>query len=128
MIRFLTLAEILLICENQIRNYGGIYGVRDLSLISSAAAMPQSSYAGTYLHPSIPEMAAAYAFHLCKNHPFLDGNKRVPLAAALVFLDLNGYDFVCGNDEVYDTFMALASDTLSKDALSAFFIAHSSPR
>jgi death-on-curing protein len=85
MIKFLTLSEVLVILEDQIRNYGGIYGVRDLNLLSSAIYMPQSSFDGEYLHKTIPAMAAAYAFHICQNHPFIDGNKRVALASSLVF-------------------------------------------
>jgi death-on-curing protein len=85
MIQFLTLSEILLILENQIRNYGGLYGVRDLNLLSSAINIPQSSFGGEYLHKTIPAMVAAYAFHICQNHPFIDGNKRVALTSSLVF-------------------------------------------
>ncbi|MHB9294263.1 putative death on curing protein [Hollandina sp. SP2] len=86
---FLTLSEVLFILEDQIRNYGGIYGVRDINLLSSALYMPQSSFDGQYLHKTIPAMAAAYAFHICQNHPFVDGNKRIALASSLVFLDIN---------------------------------------
>jgi death-on-curing protein len=85
MFKFLTLSEVLQILEDQIRNYGGIYGVRDTNLLGSAIYMPESSFDGQYLHETIPAMAAAYTFHICQNHPFLDGNKRVALASALVF-------------------------------------------
>jgi death-on-curing protein len=88
MIKFLTLSEILMILEDQIRNYGGIYGVRDLNLLSSAIYVPQSSFNGQYLHNTIPAMAAAYAYHLCQNHPFIDGNKRV---APCKFVSISGY-------------------------------------
>ena len=77
--RFLTMSEILLILEDQIRRYGGELGVRDYSLLSSALTMPESSYGGSLLHRDLFEQAAAYAFHLCQNHPFVDGNKRVGL-------------------------------------------------
>ena len=89
MIYFLTLSEVLQILENQIKNYGGSYSVRDISLLSSALCIPESSFNGQYLHKTIPAMAAAYAYHICQNHPFFDGNKRVALAASLVFLDIN---------------------------------------
>src|SRR5215469_6751725 len=101
MIKFLTLSEILLILEDQIRNYGGIYGVSDLKLLDSAIYMPESSFEGQYLHKTIPAMAAAYSFHICQNHPFLDGNKRVALASSLVFLDINGYDFNCDDEMLF---------------------------
>jgi death-on-curing protein len=108
MIKFLTLSEVLVILEDQIRNYGGIYGVRDLNLLSSAIYMPQSSFDGEYLHKTIPAMAAAYAFHICQNHPFIDGNKRVTLASSLVFLDINGYTFHCTDETLYNEIIEMA--------------------
>jgi death-on-curing protein len=121
MIKFLSLSEVMLILEDQIRNYGGIYGVRDIKLLSSAIYMPQSSYAGEYLHKSIPEMAAAYAFHICQNHAFLDGNKRVALASSLVFLDLNGYELGCDNEILYNEIMELAKGNINKEELIIFY-------
>lgn len=123
--RFLTLSEIMMIYEDQIRNYGGAYGVRDLSLLSSAIYMPQSSFDGNYLHKTIPEMAAAYAYHICQNHPLVDGNKRVALASALVFLDINGYDFNCAEDDIYRIMMAVANSEMSKDELTGCFVRYS---
>src|SRR5450631_2767122 len=87
---FLTLAEVIDIHSNQIELYGGQNGVRDFGLLQSALAQPEASFAGQWLHEDIFLMAAAYAFHVCQNHPFFDGNKRTALAAALVFLELNG--------------------------------------
>ncbi len=127
-VRFLTLAEVLLILEDQTRRYGGIYGIRDLALLSSAVAMPETTFAGNFLHAGIPEMAAAYAYHICENHPFIDGNKRTALAAALVFLDLNQYDFTCQQDEIYEIMMSLARGECKKDRLAAFFKKHSRHR
>ena len=121
MIKFLTLSEVMLILEDQIRNYGGTYGVRELNLLSSAIYMPESSYGGQYLHESVPAMAAAYAYHICQNHPFLDGNKRVALASSLVFLDLNGYEFECEEDELYDKIMNVAKGETKKQELIVFF-------
>ena len=87
---FLTLAEVIDIHSNQIRLYGGLPRIRDINLLSSAIAMPHASFHGEYLHNDIYEMAAAYAFHIGKNHPFVDGNKRTALVSALVFPELNG--------------------------------------
>ena len=91
-----------MILEDQIRNYGGAYGVRDLKLLESAIYMPESSFDGKYLHETIPAMAATYAYHICQNHPFIDGNKRVALACSLVFLDINEYDFNCDEEILYN--------------------------
>jgi death-on-curing protein len=84
-ILFLTLAEAIEIHTDQIHRYGGQSGVRDLGLLESALAQPEASFAGEWLHGDIYEMAAAYAYHLCQNHPFVDGNKRTALTTALVF-------------------------------------------
>jgi len=121
MIKFLTLSEIMLILEDQIRHYGGIYGVRDLNLLSSAIYMPESSFGGQYLHETIPAMAAAYTFHICQNHPFLDGNKRVALASSLVFLDINGYEFNCEEEELYNEVMNVAKGETKKQELIKFY-------
>src|SRR4030042_1212330 len=98
--RFLTMSEVLTILQDQISRYGGKYGVRDITLLSSAIAMPESTFGGKYLHKDIYEQAAAYAFHICQNHPFLDGNKRTALASALVFLDINGIEIEDPNEEL----------------------------
>lgn len=128
MIRFLTLSEVLLIYEDQIRRYGGTYGVRNLALLSSAVYVPQATFEREYLHKTIPEMAAAYAYHICENHALVDGNKRVALATALVFLDINGYDFACSEEEIYQIMMAVASNKMNKAALTGKFIQYSKRR
>jgi death-on-curing protein len=119
------MAEVLQILQDQIRNYGGVYGVRDLNLLSSAIYMPQTSFEGLYLHKTIPSMAAAYAYHICQNHPFIDGNKRVALAASLVFLDINGYDFQCDEQLLYDEIMSVARSEIRKSELIQFYEEHS---
>jgi death-on-curing protein len=121
MIKFLTLSEVLVILENQIRNYGGVYSVRDLALLSSALYMPQSSFGGEYLHKTLPAMAAAYAFHICQNHPFIDGNKRVALTSSLVFLDINGFTFNCKDAVLYDKIMEVAKGETKKEELIEFY-------
>jgi death-on-curing protein len=110
-----------MVLENQITNYGGIYGVRDLNLLNSAIYMPQASFQGEYLHKTIPSMAAAYAYHICQNHPFVDANKRVALAVSLVFLDINGYMLDCAEEKVYKTIMKVAKSKINKDELIKFY-------
>jgi death-on-curing protein len=121
MIDFLTLSDVLQILEDQIRNYGGVYGVTDINLLSSAVYMPESCFDGHYLHKTIPAMAAAYAFHICQNHPFFDGNKRVALASSLVFLDVNGYELNCEDKILYKIIMDVAKSEVKKDELIAFY-------
>ncbi len=112
--RFLTFAEVLIILQDQIRRYGGTYGLRDPALLSSALAMPSTSFEGQFLHKDLYEQAAAYAFHICQNHPFVDGNKRTGLAAALVYLDLNGIEVSDPKDGLYYLMMDVASGRKGK--------------
>ena len=119
--RFLTLAEVLSILHDQTTRYGGELGVRDLGLVSSAIAVPHASFGGQSLHSDLFEMAAAYAFHLCQNHPFIDGNKRVALASALVFLDLNGVQLSDPEGKLYALMMAVARGEKSKPEIAQMF-------
>ncbi len=107
-IEFITLAEVFEMHQNQINLYGGEKGIRDISLLSSALAMPQSTFDGNYLCKNIFEMAAAYAFHICQNHPFVDGNKRVGLVVALVFLEFNGIEINDPKGILYDIMMDIS--------------------
>ena len=122
---FLTLAETIEIHEYQVKQFGGTDGLRSLDLLKSAVGMPSSTFNGIYLHPTIPDMAAAYLFHIVKNHPFVDGNKRVGTMSALVFLELNGYDFDASDDELTGVVLQVASGKMQKDTLSRFFRLHS---
>jgi len=121
MVNFLTLAEILLILEDQIKNYGGIYGIRDIHLLSSAIYVLESTFDGQYLHKTIPAMAAAYAFHICQNHPFLDGNKRVVLVSSLIFLEINRYQLDCEDEILYNEIMNVAKGEIKKEELIGFY-------
>ena len=117
-ITFLTLAEVIEIHSNQIKLYGGKEGIRDISLLSSAVAMPYATFSGEYLHRDIYEMAAAYAFHICQNHAFIDGNKRTALASSLVFLELNGISIADPEERLYEALMNIASGELSKESFA----------
>ena len=96
-------------------------------MLESAAAMPGAGMSGEYLHKSIPEMAAAYLFHLSRNHPFLDGNKRVALTASEIFLDLNGICLDTSNKKLQELCLNVAAGKLSKDEVTEFFKTHSKP-
>ena len=121
---FLTLDEVLAIHADQIRRYGGSHGVRDMGLVESAVAMPQASFGGQYLHGSVAEMAAAYLFHLAQNHPFIDGNKRAALAAALAFLWINGKPLEATDDDLTDLVMDIAAGRKTKADAAVFIAAH----
>jgi death-on-curing protein len=111
---FLTLAEVIEIHADQIQQYGGGEGIRDIALLSSAVAMPYVSFSEQFLHTDIFEMAAAYAFHISQNHPFIDGNKRTALVSALVFLEMNGLSISDPKSILYNAMLTLASGKLSK--------------
>ena len=124
---FLTLDEALAIHAHQIARYGGALGLRDKGLLESALATPAAVFAGESLHPSLAEQAAAYLFHLVRNHPFVDGNKRVGLACALVFLRLNGTRIRTSDDELVDLVIGAAEGRLTKADVAVFLREHSKP-
>jgi death-on-curing protein len=117
---FLTLSEVLEIHQDQVARYGGSLGVRDLELLKSAPGMPAATFGGENLHTDIYEMAAGYLFHIVKNHPFIDGNKRVGAVAALVFLALNGYDFTMPQEKFADFVLLVAKGELAKADVALF--------
>jgi len=124
---FLSLDHLLAIHRRSIEEFGGDPAVRDQGLLESAIAMPAAQFGGRFLHDGVPAMAAAYLFHLCRNHPFVDGNKRTALAAAEVFLILNGIRLRATNDEVEALTLGVAASRISKDETTAFFAKHAVP-
>ena len=121
---FLSTELVQRIHEDQIQRYGGSLGVRDIGLLESAVAMPQAGFGGQYFHTDLCEMAAAYLFHLVKNHPFVDGNKRVGAASALVFLELNRFSVEVSNESLVKTTLEVAEGKLAKSAVAEFFRKH----
>jgi death-on-curing protein len=118
---FLTLDEALALHADQISRYGGLPGIRDIGLLESALAMPAATFGGHYLHADIFEMAAAYLFHIASNHPFLDGNKRVGLAAALTFLWMNDVRIRAREDELTEMVLGVATGRVDKPEIAQFF-------
>ncbi|MBD1400007.1 type II toxin-antitoxin system death-on-curing family toxin [Pelovirga terrestris] len=117
---FLTLPEVLEIHQNQTNLYGGDPGIRDMGLLKSAIGMSSATYGGEFLHTDIFEMAAAYLFHLVKNHPFVDGNKRVGAVSALVFLVLNGFELDAPEDDFADLVLGVAQGKIDKAQVAVF--------
>ena len=122
-IRFLGLEENLALHADQIERYGGSAGMRDLGLLESAVAAPESSFGGGCLHGSLPEMAAAYLFHLAQNHAFVDGNKRIAAAAMIMFVYLNDHDLECDEDELVELTVGVATGTTTKAEVAVFLAA-----
>jgi death-on-curing protein len=111
---FLTPEEVLDIHEMQLKRIGGGAGIRDQGLLESALAQPPATFDGQFIHEDVFAMAAAYLFHIVRNHPFVDGNKRVGLLSALVFLDLNGLTLEHGSEALYELTMATAEGRVDK--------------
>jgi death-on-curing protein len=98
-----------------IAEFGGSTGVRELSLLESAVAAPQASIGGRSPYADLAEMAAAYLFYLCKNHPFVDGNKRTALGACLVFLRLNGLEPEADSPAWEELTLAVAASEIDRE-------------
>jgi death-on-curing protein len=111
----LTVAIVREIHAEAIGKFGGSDGVRELALLESAVAAPQASLGGQSPYKDIAEVAAAYLFYLCKNHPFIDGNKRAALGACLVFLRLNGIEPQADGPEWEELTLAVAASAVDRD-------------
>ncbi len=110
--------------KRQIERFGGLDGIRDVGLLDSALAQPQATFFGELLHPTIPTQAAAYLYHLAKNHPFLDGNKRTAFATMIAFLNMNGYELNMTEEVAYNMVMQVAQSEMSKEELFSFLEQH----
>lgn len=118
--RFLSIKLVLALHQDQINTFGGSSGIREIGLLDSALKMPPQTFGGELLHSTIYEQAAAYLFHISRNHPFIDGNKRTACDAMQTFLELNGYVLNLSDEEEIDLVLQVAQGNMSKEELSAF--------
>jgi death-on-curing protein len=123
---FILLQAVLHAHTRQIELHGGSYGVRDMGMLEPALARPKNLFA--YEQATIPAMAAACTFGIVRNHPFVDGNKRVGFIAGVLFLRLNGHDFTAAEAEVVLTILRLAAGEIGEPELAAWFATNSRPR
>lgn len=114
--------------EESLAEHGGPSGIRDMGMLESALARPKNLLAYSAEEPSLQRMAAAYAFGIAANHPFVDGNKRTALIASVTFLKLNGLILTADKADRYLTFYGLAAGTVSEEALAEWFVKHTVPR
>ena len=98
--KYLSIEEILILHEYQINTYGGKAGIQDLRMLESAVFRPQTTFDGKDLYEIVFEKAVALLFSIIKNHPFVDGNKRTGLHAAITFLELNGHDIAATDSKL----------------------------
>ena len=120
MIKFLEKSVLLTFHEDHLRRYGGLSGIRDHGLLDSALAQPVATFDGEYIYKDIFQMAAAYGYHLCSNHPFVDGNKRTALVAMYLFLFVNGHQLIADKKSLYAIVMGVADGSIDKQQLADF--------
>ncbi|MDP2326045.1 MAG: type II toxin-antitoxin system death-on-curing family toxin [Gammaproteobacteria bacterium] len=125
---FVSVSDAVTIHRRMVDEFGGDSGLRDRGLLESALAMPKAMFGGDYLHMDLPSMAAAYHYHLCANHPFIDGNKRVEVAVAEVFLRANGLLLDATDDEIVELTLGVASGTIGKPEVTNFYAARVNSR
>ena len=123
----LTVEIVLEIHSQALKNFGGSPGIRDEGLLASAVFAPQSTFGGKSPFADIIEVAAAYLFYLCCNHPFVDGNKRTGHAAMERFLTLNGFELKASVDDAEVTILAIASNNMAQDEFFDWVEAHIVP-
>jgi len=122
--RFIPEELVLTIHADLLNRYGGLSGVRDRHLLDSALAQPRMTAGGKFPHRTVFHKAAAYGFHVTKNHPFVDGNKRVAFALMDIFLYRNGWDLKASEKDAYAMMIAVTTGTMSKKALSSWLRTH----
>ncbi|MCG3158997.1 MAG: hypothetical protein DKINENOH_05645 [bacterium] len=115
--KFINIFQVLELHRQLLDEFGGIAGVRDFGALESALAQPEMTFGGEDLYPTLIEKASALAYSLCKNHPFIDGNKRVAHGAMEIFLVLNGFEIKATIDEQEKLFLDLAGSRLTREGL-----------
>jgi death-on-curing protein len=111
----LTIEIVREIHYQAVKIFGGLQGIRDEALLASAVFAPQSSFGGKSPYVDLVDIAAAYLFYLGRNHPFLDGNKRTAMAAAVVFLRVNGFDPAADSDDWERLVLDVASGKIDRE-------------
>jgi len=124
---FIPKQIILYFHEKLIQNYGGAHGIRDENLLDSALEQPKATFEGRYLHDTLIKMAAAYGYHLCNNHPFIDGNKRTAFVAMDIFLQRNGFEITASEEDAFKMMIKLSSGELSKKGSASWLERNVSP-
>ena len=122
--RKLSKEQVLLLHSQLIVEFGGSDGVRDYNLLDSALENPFQSFAGEELYPTIQAKAARLGFGLIKDHPMIDGNKRLGIHTMLVFLAVNGIELKYTQKELYETVLSVAAGSLDNEGLLQWILDH----
>lgn len=120
MIYFLTVDQAIRVQYELIETHGGLHGIRDIGLLTSAIEVPKATFNGQDLHINHFEKAAAYAFHIIKNHPFCDGNKRTGAFLAILFLKINGIELKLDQMQYEILVIGMAEGLVTKSQMTEF--------
>ncbi len=121
MIAYLSVTQILSLHRELVTDFGGSDGVRDRGALEAAVARPATTFGGEDLYPDLADKAAALMHSLVLNHPFIDGNKRIAVHAAELFVLLNAATLIAGDDEIVDITLAAAKGKVAIEALAIWF-------
>ncbi len=122
---FLDINQVLFIHDRAVKRYGGSHGIRDIGLVESAVARPQTTFGGKFLYVPIFDKAAALLQSLLKNHPFIDGNKRTALSSSALFLWKNGYKLTNAHKEEIEFAVRVDNGNLTVEQISKWLKEHS---
>lgn len=120
--KHLSKEQMMYLHSRAVKKTGGLDGIRDEGLLDSALNSPFQSFAGEELYPSIQAKAARLGFSIIKNHPFLDGNKRIGMLAMMVFLEINGIQLECSDEDIVDIGLGIASGKYEDDYIIDWII------
>ncbi|MCL2772595.1 MAG: type II toxin-antitoxin system death-on-curing family toxin [Oscillospiraceae bacterium] len=123
-VKILRINKIIDLHESLIRETGGISGFMNMNLLESALAAPFASFEGVYFYKTVKEQAARLAYGIIKNHPFIDGNKRIGILAMLTFLKENGIILNCSDDDLVRLGLSIAGGTFDVKDILEFIINH----
>lgn len=123
--KYLTVEDVLLLHYLAVEKSGGSHGLRDTSLLESAINRPRATFGKTDLYPTLFDKAGALCHSLVKNHPFVDGNKRTALFAAMVTIERNGYTFLCSQKDLVTIGVAIDTENITSEEISLWLKKHS---
>ena len=123
----MEMADAVIFHDMELAAHGGSSGIRDAGMLESALMRPRNQWAYADVPPSLTRLAAAYAFGISSNHPFVDGNKRTALVVSFAFLDTNGIAVTASQEDAYTTILALAAGEIDEQQIAAWFDRNTAP-
>ena len=125
---WMELADAIIAHDLELTAHGGSAGIRDAGLLDSALARPRNLWAYAESAPSLAVLAAAYAFGISSNHPFVDGNKRTALLVSFAFLDVNASEVIASQEDAFLIILGLAAGEITEEQLAQWFERNTAPR